>query len=369
MAKAKYTAIGGQALIEGIMMKSPEKTALAVRLPDGGIDISYLSGKGAREKHKILRLPIIRGIVGFAESMLQGYRAMMISAEKSGFADEEDEKQKSAQEGAAQSENEPEKSGAESAENSGKTEKKKSGEKGKNVLLTAAMAIGSVLGVALAVVLFMYIPRLIVDGIEALFKTEIKNPVLRSSIEQLIKLAVFVTYIWLVAFMKDIKRVFMYHGAEHKTIFCYEKGLPLTVENVRVQRRFHPRCGTSFMILMILISIIFATVLQMIFPGVYEKRALWVAAKILMIPLVCGAGFEVLRVCGKYDNALTRIISAPGLWLQRITTKEPDDGMIEIAIAALRACEPETPDVDRSIDREENADTAAEAGTNEQNDI
>lgn len=385
MAKAKYTAIGGQALIEGIMMKSPEKTALAVRLPDGGIDISYLSGKGAREKYKILRLPIIRGIVGFAESMLQGYRAMMISAEKSGFADEEDEKQKSAQEGAAQSENEPEKSGAESeenesvnggaAENSGKTEKKKSGEKGKNVLLTAAMAIGSVLGVALAVVLFMYIPRLIVDGIEALFKTEIKNPVLRSSIEQLIKLAVFVAYIWLVAFMKDIKRVFMYHGAEHKTIFCYEKGLPLTVENVRVQRRFHPRCGTSFMILMILISIIFATVLQMIFPGVYEKRALWVAAKILMIPLVCGAGFEVLRVCGKYDNALTRIISAPGLWLQRITTKEPDDGMIEIAIAALRACEPETPDVDRSIDREENAaaaensDEAAKAGINEQNDI
>lgn len=368
MSKAKYTAIGGQALIEGIMMKSPEKTALAVRLPDGGIDISYLSGKGAREKYKILRLPIIRGIVGFAESMLQGYRAMMISAEKSGFADEEDEKQKSGQESAAAPENEPENGGAES-------EKKKSGEKGKNALLTAAMAIGSVLGVALAVVLFMYIPRLIVDGIEALFKTEIKNPVLRSSIEQLIKLAVFVTYIWLVAFMKDIKRVFMYHGAEHKTIFCYEKGLPLTVENVRVQRRFHPRCGTSFMILMILISIIFATVLQMIFPGVYEKRALWVAAKILMIPLVCGAGFEVLRVCGKYDNALTRIVSAPGLWLQRITTKEPDDGMIEIAIAALRACEPETPDVDRSIDREENAaaaensDEAAKAGINEQNDI
>lgn len=351
MAKAKYTAIGGQALIEGILMKSPEKTAIAVRTPDGGIDISYLGGKSAREKHKLLRLPIIRGIVGFGESMAQGYKAMMISADKSGFADDEEaEKQK----------------------------EKNIGKK-KNALLGAVMAIGSVLGVALAIVLFMYVPRLIVDGIELLFKTQIKNPVLRSSIEQLIKLTVFVTYVWLVAFMKDIRRVFMYHGAEHKTIFCYEKGLPLTVDNVRIQRRFHPRCGTSFMILMILISIIFATVLQMIFPGVYEQRVLWVTAKILMIPLVCGAGFEILRICGKYDNLFTRIVSAPGLWLQRITTKEPDDGMMEIAIAALRACEPETPDVDRSIDAEADTETAkktitetekeAETEADEQNNI
>ena len=152
--------------------------------------------------------------------------------------------------------------------------------------------------------------------------------------------------------MKDIKRTFMYHGAEHKTIFCYEAKLPLTVENVRKQKRFHPRCGTSFMILMILISIVFSTVVQMIFPDVYNVYWLWVIVKILLIPLTCGVGFEVLKICGKYDNIVTRIISAPGMWLQRLTTKEPEDSMIEVAIIALKACEPEIPDVDRAVDIE-----------------
>ena len=317
----KYTAIGGQALIEGIMMKSPEKTALAVRTPDGSIDISYMEEKSLRKKYKFLALPVIRGIVGFAESMIQGYKAMMISADKSGFTDLEEEKDN----------------------------KKEETEKKNNLLITVIMIIASVLGVLLSIALFMYIPRIIVDGIGWLFKTEIKNPIVRSSIEQLIKLCVFVSYVWAVSFMKDIKRVFMYHGAEHKTI-CYEAGLELNVENVRKQSRFHPRCGTSFMILMILISIIFATIVQVVFPDVYNIRWAWVIAKLLMIPLVCGVGFEVLRGCGKYDNLLTRIISAPGLWLQRITTKEPEDDMIEIAIASLRACEPENADVDRSVD-------------------
>lgn len=326
---AKYTSIGGQALIEGIMMKSPEKTALAVRMPDKSIDITYLNGKSVREKYKILKLPILRGIAGFIESMLQGYKAMMLSADKSGFTDlDEEEKEKT------------------------ESEKKKEG-----ALMSVIMVIASVLGVALAVVLFMLLPRLAVQGLRALFKVDF-SPVVRSSIEQLLKLTIFVIYVWAVSFMKDIKRVFMYHGAEHKTIFCYEKGLPLTVENVREQRRFHPRCGTSFMILMILVSIIFSTIVQIIFPSVYNIAWLWVVIKILLIPLVCGAGFEVLKICGKYDNLATKIISAPGLWLQRITTKEPDDGMIEIAIAALKACEPAVPDVDRSVDRvEENDNT------------
>ena len=138
--------------------------------------------------------------------------------------------------------------------------------------------------------------------------------------------------------MKDIRRTFMYHGAEHKTIFCFEKGLPLTVENVRKQKRFHPRCGTSFMILMILISVIISTLVQIIFPKVYDLAFWWILIKIALIPLICGIGFEVLKICGKYDNIITKIISAPGMWLQRITTKEPEDGMIEIAIAALEAC-------------------------------
>ena len=333
---AKYTSIGGQALIEGIMMKSPEKTALAVRMPDKSIDITYLNGKSVREKYKILKLPILRGIAGFIESMLQGYKAMMLSADKSGFTDlDEEEKEKT------------------------ESEKKKEG-----ALMSVIMVIASVLGVALAVVLFMLLPRLAVQGLRALFKVDF-SPVVRSSIEQLLKLTIFVIYVWAVSFMKDIKRVFMYHGAEHKTIFCYEKGLPLTVENVREQRRFHPRCGTSFMILMILVSIIFSTIVQIIFPSVYNIAWLWVVIKILLIPLVCGAGFEVLKICGKYDNLATKIISAPGLWLQRITTKEPDDGMIEIAIAALKACEPAVPDVDRSVDRAEENDNTETDETEE----
>lgn len=313
---AKYTSIGGQALIEGILMKSPEKTALAVRMPNGEIDLSYINGKSLREKYKILNLPIIRGVIAFAESMINGYKAMMLSAEKSGFTDLEEEKPKD--------------------------------EKKQNALVNTVMVIGSVLGVLLAVVLFMYLPRLFVSGIEYLFSEKITSKLLRSAIEQFLKLTIFVIYVFAVSFMKDIKRVFMYHGAEHKTIFAYEKGLELTVENVRTQKRFHPRCGTSFMILMILVSIIISTAVQIIFPTVYNVRWLWVIAKILIIPFTCGIGFEILKICGKYDNALTRIISAPGMWLQRITTKEPEDGMIEIAIAALNACEPEVPDVERN---------------------
>ncbi len=310
---AKYTSIGGQALIEGILMKSPEKAALAVRVPDGSIDISYFEQKSLRQKYKILNLPIIRGVIGFAESMVQGYKSMMISADKSGFTDLEEE----------------------------------TGKEDNSTLLNIVMVIGTVLGVILSVVLFMYLPRLFVEGLEYVFNTKITSELLRSSIEQVLKLAIFVGYVFAVSFMKDIKRVFMYHGAEHKTIFAYEKGLELTVENVRTQKRFHPRCGTSFMILMILISVILSTIVQMIFPSVYNVRALWVVAKILLIPFTCGIGFEVLKICGKYDNIVTRIISAPGMWLQRITTKEPEDDMIEIAIEALKACEPENPDVER----------------------
>lgn len=316
---SKYTSIGGQALIEGIMMKSPEKTAIAVRLPDKEIDISYLDGKSVRQKYKILNIPILRGVIGFVESMMQGYKALMISAEKSGFANEEADKPKT-------------------------DEQKKKDSK----LLNAVMVVGAVLGVILALALFMYLPRLCVSGVEKLFSVKIESKVLRSVIEQTLKMAIFVGYVVLVSLMNDIKRVYMYHGAEHKTIFCYEKGLELTVENVRPQKRFHPRCGTSFMILMILISVILSTVLQLIFPSVYSIPWLWTVAKVLMIPLTCGIGFEVLKICGRYDNIITRIISAPGMWLQRVTTKEPTDDMIEIAIAALKACEPEVPDVDRT---------------------
>lgn len=324
MSKCKYTSIGGQALIEGIMMKSPEKTAIAVRTKTGEIDITPMNDTSLRKKFKILNIPVLRGIIAFGESLVFGYKALMISADKSGFADEE-------------------------SNSGGKTDGKK-----ESILMNAVMIIGSVLGVLLAIVLFMLLPRLAVGGLQKLTGNGFSE-FTRSLIEQALKLTVFVLYIWLVSLMKDIRRTFMYHGAEHKTIFCYEKGLPLTVENIKTQRRFHPRCGTSFMILMILISVIISTVVQLIFPQVYNLAFLWVAIKILLIPITCGIGFEVLKACGKYDNIITRIISAPGLWLQRITTREPDSGMIEVAIAALKACEPAVPDVERP--RSENDDT------------
>lgn len=306
---AKYTSIGGQALIEGIMMKNPQKkTALAVRKPDKTIDISFIDDKSIKDKYRILQLPVLRGVVTYIETMIQGYKAMMKSADISGFTDIEEESDK------------PQDPKKESA------------------LTAAIMTIGSVLGIALALVLFFGIPRYAVAGLEWLIGSPF-GKVVRAGIEQLIKLAVLVAYMWGVSFMKDIHRVFAYHGAEHKTIFCYEAGLELTVENVRKQKRFHPRCGTSFLILMILVSMVVSTVVQMIFPTVYDVAWLWIIAKVLMLPVICGLGYELLKACGKYDNALTRIISAPGMWLQRITTKEPDDDMIEIAIAALKACD------------------------------
>lgn len=304
--KCKYTSIGGQALIEGIMMKSPDKSAMAVRLPSGNIDITYMNEKSLKDKYKIFGLPVIRGVVGFLESMINGYKAMMLSADKSGFADEVDE-------------------------DTG--EVKKLSSKAWGVL----MAVAGVLAVILSVALFMYLPRLAVSGLELLLNVDSFPDVVNSLIEQSIKLVVFLVYIICVSYMKDIRRVFEYHGAEHKTIFCYEAKLPLTVENVRLQKRFHPRCGTSFMILMILISVIFSTLAQIIFTGVYENAIVWTLIKLAMVPLICGVGYEVLKLCGRYDNILTRIISAPGVWVQRITTKEPDDSMMEIAIAALGA--------------------------------
>lgn len=315
----KYTSIGGQALIEGIMMKSPEKTAIAVRLPDKSIDVSYMNGESVRQKYKILNIPIVRGVVGFVESMLQGYKALAISADKSGFAEEETDKPKT-------------------------EEQKKKDSKFLNVI----MIVGAVLGVVLAVLMFQYLPALCFSGINWLCGDAIKNPVYISLIEQAVKMMIFVGYVAVVSLMKDIKRVYMYHGAEHKTIFCYEKGLELTVENVRKQKRFHPRCGTSFMILMILVSVLISIALQLIFKDIRANDEVWALVKVLMVPLTCGIGFEVLKFCGKFDNIITRIISAPGMWLQRVTTKEPTDDMIEIAIAALKACEPEVPDVDRT---------------------
>lgn len=364
----KKTSIGGQALIEGIMMKGPYKTAMAVRKTDGSIDLSEVKESRLRDRYKFFGLPLIRGMVNLVEAMVTGYKAMMRSADISGFTElEEQEAQKKQSHKDAGQETEqdekavmPEQSftadtgdivpsdtetagqtdaaqpGAETADKTeAKDPAKKDEKKGSSVAAGAAMAAGSVLGIVLAVVLFMYLPALAFKGIDAITPGDLKF--YKGLIEGVIKMAIFIGYIALVSLEKDIKRVFMYHGSEHKTIFCYEHGLPLTVENVRIQKRFHPRCGTSFMFLMLAVGILISSLLVIILPDfIISRNYLWVPIKILLIPVICGLGYELIRLCGRHDNVLTRIIAAPGLWIQRLTTKEPDDSMIEVAIAAMK---------------------------------
>ncbi len=321
---SKKTSIGGQALIEGIMMKGPYKTSMAVRKKDGDIEIVEIEEKHLKDKCKIFGWPLVRGMVNLIEAMVTGYKTMMQSAEISGFADLEDEPKAEGAEAGGQTE-----------ENCEETEISDSEPKKESALTGAVMAVGAVLGVLLAVALFMWLPSLAFKGIQYLAPVDLIA--FKGLIEGLLKMAIFIGYIAVVSLEKDIKRVFQYHGAEHKTIFCYESGEELTVENVRRYARFHPRCGTSFMFLMLAVGILISSVLVVILPEfIITRNYIWVPIKILLLPLTCGIGYELIKFCGKHDNAVTRIIAAPGLWIQRLTTKEPEDGMIEIAIAAVK---------------------------------
>ena len=302
---SKITSIGGQALLEGIMMTGPYKTAAAFCDKDGNITTEEMKVTHLKDKYPILGKPFIRGIFSFIDSLTMGMNAIELSADKAGLDD---------------------------GEELSKFEKwlnDKLGDKIGKVITV----IGSVLGVALAIVLFMLVPTLIFNLIKR-FAGEGIEP-LRAVFEGLLRLAVFVAYVSLVALVPDIKRTFMYHGAEHKTIFCYENELELTVENVRKQSRFHPRCGTSFLIILILLGIIVGMFIPVTNP------LLRTLCKILTLPIVINLGYELIKLCGRHDNALTRIIAAPGLWMQRITTKEPDDKMMEAAIAAIKEVIPE----------------------------
>ena len=310
----KKTSIGGQALIEGIMMRGPKRSVMAVRKKDGSIDVSEREVKSLKEKYPILKLPIIRGVAGFIESMTVGYKAMMDSAEISGYLDEEE----------LASENE---------------------KKDNSKLMTVLMIVATVLAVILSIGLFIYLPSLAFKGVNYLAGGVLSD--FQSLFEGILKITIFLGYMLAVSLMKDIDRVFRYHGAEHKTIFCYEAGEELTVENVRSKGRFHPRCGTSFMILMLIVSIFVTFILDAIVP--FLKEVLWLRTiiKLLLVPLICGIGYELIKICGKHDNIVTRIIAAPGLWIQRITVKEPDDSMIEIAIAAMNEVIPENEEEDK----------------------
>lgn len=285
--------IGGQALIEGIMMLGPNKGAMACRLPDGTVDLEVWDENNGKNAPWYKKTPLVRGCWSFVSSLVRGYKYMMKSADKQ--ITEED--------------------------------KNEVGETAMDVI----MAIGSIVGVIIAVALFIFLPRILVGLIGAVKEQRI----IRSVLEGLVKIALFVGYMAATSLMKDIRRQFMYHGAEHKTIACHEAELPLTVENVRRQTRFHKRCGTSFIFIVLIVGIFVSCFIP--FTETWQR----IVTSLILLPLVVGISYEFIRLAGNNDNTFTRILSAPGLAMQRITTREPDDSMIEIAIAALTPCIPE----------------------------
>ena len=385
----KKTSIGGQALMEGIMMRGPKKTAMAVRNPDGEIVLEV--SNNSTKTPVIAKIPVVRGVYSFAMSMIQGYKCLMRSAEISGLeeAEEEMRREKEAKK-AAKAAKKAAKKGEEPEatepvgdhespeatepvadhESPEPTEpvadheapapaKKEKKTDSTSVTTTLVMVLGVVLGLGLAILLFKFVPTALYDllvGLLPVLKPEdvALDSFIRSLIEGVFKIVIVVGYMAAVSLMKEIRRTFRYHGAEHKTIFCYEAGLELTVENVRKQKRFHPRCGTSFLILMVLVNVFVSFFINPVFYAIagFPMEELAEVFKLLptlvrtgislvLLPLVMGIGYELLKLAGRYDNFLTRLISLPGVWLQHITVLEPDDSMIECAIAAVKEVIPE----------------------------
>lgn len=307
--KIKKTSIGGQAVIEGIMMRGPNKTATVIRTPDGLMNTKLEDTINPAKGNTIFGIPFIRGSVNMVISLIIGYKALNYSA--SFFTDEFGEEELSGFE---------------------KWLKAKTGERFSDVI----MGFSIILGVLLAVGLFIVLPTFITG----FMTTFIHHDVARALMEGCIRIAIFLAYIYGVTFMEDIKRVFSYHGAEHKTIACYEHGEELIVENVRKHTRFHPRCGTSFLLIVMVVSILVFSLLS--WDNIWQRMIL----RIVLLPVVIGISYEIIRIAGKYENIITKLVSAPGLWLQRLTTKEPDDSMIEVAIEALKRVIPENKEED-----------------------
>lgn len=306
MPENKKYSVGGQALMEGIMMNGPVGVAMALRMPDGKIETQLKKVTLLRDKYKIFNFPFIRGPVNFVEQMIFGYKCLMESAEKTTVLEDDGEEEMS------------------------KLDKWLTDHFGPKMMAVIGV-ISMVIAMVLGFFLFMWLPSFVAD----LILGE-GNNTWKPAIEGVMRIAIFITYMYLVSLMKDIKRLFMYHGAEHKSIFCYEKGLELTVENVKKQKRFHPRCGTSFIFLTLIISIVISTAVVVFFPEIRNAKAIWMVIKVLLLPLIMSVGYEFIRLAGKYDNVLTRAISAPGTLMQRITTKEPTDDIIEVGIASIK---------------------------------
>ncbi len=295
--------------MEGIMMRGPKGTAMSCRLPDGTIDTEMKDFKSIRKKYKFLNVPIIRGVIAFVESMIMGYKLLMESAEKTTMD-----------------------LGDEPAES--KLDKWIEDHFGPKMMAVIG-TIASVLGIGLAFVLFIWMPTFVFDLISKHSDISMK---VRPLFEGAIRIVIFVLYMYLTSRMKDIHRVYMYHGAEHKAIFCFEHGHELTPANVMKEIRFHPRCGTSFIFVTILLSIFISSIAAVILPESFvNTRWLWIIVKLLLLPLIMGVGFEFIQLAGKYPNKLTKALSAPGLAMQRITTAEPDEAICEVAIAAMNA--------------------------------
>ena len=303
--------VGGQAVLEGVMMKAGSHTVTTCRKEDGTLAVTDSSFVSVREKHKILNLPIIRGVVNFVEMMMLSVKTLGASADAMGLDEEE---------------------------NPGKFEKWMAEKLGMR-LTDLVMVISVILGLALSVLLFVLLPIWLTAGINLLldlFGIEPMGAVITAIVEGLVKIGIFVSYLYLVSLMPDIKRTFMYHGAEHKSIACFESGDELTPGNAAKHKRFHPRCGTSFMFFMILLGIFAGVVLKTAAPALAASTWLYSLVRLLILPLLMGVGYEFIRFAGKHDNLFTRALSAPGLWVQRITTKEPTEDMLEVAIISLK---------------------------------
>ena len=296
--KSRYSGIGGQAVLEGVMMKNKEKYAVAVRKPDGEIEVGVETYQGLAHGSKFKELPFIRGIFNFLDSLILGTRALNYSAS---FYEEEEGKETKFD----------------------KAMDKMSGGNGEKLL----SGIVTVISIMLAVGIFIVLPYFI----SSLFESFIRNRSLMAIIEGVIRIALFLLYVWGISAMKDIRRLYQYHGAEHKCINCIEKGRPLTVHNVMRSSRLHKRCGTSFIFFVMLVSIVLFFFIQV--DNVAEK----VILRILLMPVVAGISYEIIRLAGRTDNVFIKILSAPGMWIQRMTTREPDESMAEVAIASVEA--------------------------------
>lgn len=294
----RYSGIGGQAVLEGVMMKNKDKYAVAVRKPDGEIDVEVEEYKGIGGENRLARLPFIRGVFSFIDSLVLGMKVTMHSAS---FYEEEEEQPSKAEQRLS----------------------KILGDKADDIM----MSLTVVLSVIIAVALFMLLPFFISDFLGKY----IRNASMIAMVEGVVRILIFVGYILAISLMKDIKRLFMYHGAEHKCINCIEKGRPLTVKDVKRCSRQHKRCGTSFLLFVVLVSVIVFFFIRV------DNMALKLVLRLALVPVIAGISYELIRLAGRSDNPVINLLSKPGMWMQKLTTKEPDDDMIEVAIASVEA--------------------------------